>query len=116
VCGYPWTLAQLPPSYLGYHIEMDWQSRVADKQHRLNEAIPQEWRIGTTPDDVSVMDYPRKSGLLTTQDLEITESSAADIVAKIASGQLSSTAVTTAFCKRAALAQQLVRPALNMAI
>jgi len=38
----------------------------------------------------------------------MTESSVSDLVSALASGTWSSTAVTTAFCKRATIAQQLV--------
>jgi amidase len=40
--------------------------------------------------------------------LAITESTAVDLVSEMAAGKLTSVAVTTAFCKRAALAHQLV--------
>lgn len=56
------------------------------------------------------MDYPKKSGIMTADELAITESSATDLVARMAAGKLTSVTVTTAFCKRAALAHQLVRP------
>lgn len=55
------------------------------------------------------MSFPRQSGILTEEELSITESSATQLVRDIAAGKLTSVAVTTAFCKRAALAHQLVR-------
>jgi len=55
-----------------------------------------------------VMDFPAKSGIMSPEELAITESSAVDLVKKLAASELSSVAVTTAFCKRAALAHQLV--------
>jgi len=55
-----------------------------------------------------MIDYPKKSGILSAEELTITESSATDLVAQLASGKLTSVAVTTAFYKRAALAHQLV--------
>jgi amidase len=87
---------------------MEWQDRAADKKSRIEASIPQNWRISHGPDSLSVMDYPRQSGLLDADELAITESSATDLVAKLATGALTSVAVTTAFCKRAALAHQLV--------
>lgn len=55
------------------------------------------------------MDYPAESGLLSAEELAITEQTAAVLVDKLAKGELSSVQVTTAFCKRAAIAHQLVR-------
>lgn len=87
---------------------MSWEERAADKRSRIAESIPQEWRIKTLPTDDNVMDYPKKSGIMTDEELSITESSATELVARLAAGQLTSAAVTTAFCKRAAVAHQLV--------
>jgi amidase len=87
---------------------MTWEEKAKDKKARIDASIPSEWRIKDQPTEVSVMDYPRKSGIMTDEELSITESSATDLVAKLAKGELTSVAVTTAFCKRAALAHQLV--------
>ena len=86
-----------------------WQDRAADKRARLDKTIPAEWRIQSFPTEDSVFDYAEKSGILTPKELEITKSSASDLVPKLAKGELKSVDVTLAFCKRAALAQQLVR-------
>jgi hypothetical protein len=57
----------------------------------------------------SVLNLPRACGLLTEQELDITESyDAVTLLGKIASKELTSYTVTTAFCKRAAIAQQVV--------
>lgn len=86
-----------------------WQQRAADKRDRLDKAIPAEWKIKTPPTGNSFFDYPEKSGILSPKELEITKSSASVLVPKLAKGELKSVDVTLAFCKRAALAQQLVR-------
>ena len=88
---------------------MAWEKIAEDKKARIAASIPPEWRLKSAPTEVSVMDYPKKSGIMTAEELAITESSATDLVTKMAEGQLTSVAVTTAFCKRAALATQLVR-------
>jgi amidase len=88
---------------------MTWEEIAADKKARIDKSIPDEWRISVEGQDDSVMDVPAKSGILSAQELEITNSSAVDLVAKLASGQLKSVDVTLAFCKRAALAHELVR-------
>jgi len=91
----------------------EWEILAADKRSRIAASIPPEWRIQTLPTTDSVMDYPTKSGIMTPEELKITESSAVELVGELASGTLSSVAVTTAFCKRAALAHQLVNCSLE---
>jgi amidase len=87
---------------------MSWEKVAAEKKARIAASIPQEWRIKTEPTGLSVMDYPKKSGIMSADELSITESSAVDLVKRMAAGNLTSVEVTTAFCKRAALAHQLV--------
>ena len=89
---------------------MTWEETAADKKERIEKSIPDEWRIKSKPVGDSVMEYPAKSGILSSEELAITESSAAELVGKMAKGVLKSVNVTLAFCKRAALAQQLVLP------
>ncbi|KAL5345357.1 Acetamidase [Pseudogymnoascus australis] len=86
---------------------MDWKSLAAKKRSSLEASIPPEWRAKTLPTDDSVMSFPRESGYLTPEELVITESSATELVQDLATGKLTSVSVTTAFCKRAALAHQL---------
>ncbi|KAJ9297812.1 hypothetical protein DTO271G3_4033 [Paecilomyces variotii] len=90
-----------------------WEELVADKRARLEKTIPAEWKIQTLPTEDSVIDYPTKSGLLSAKELEITNSTATDLVVKLATGELKSYDVTLAFCKRAALAHQLLNCALE---
>lgn len=92
---------------------MSWEKTAQDKKARIAASIPEEWRLKSTPTGDSVMDYPKKSGIMTAEEIAITESSAVDLVAKMAQGQLTSVAVTTAFCKRAALATQLTNCTLE---
>ncbi|KAI9374808.1 Acetamidase [Aspergillus egyptiacus] len=91
----------------------NWEQIAADKRERLAKTIPEEWKIKTLPTGDSVMDFPKASGLLSDKELEITESSAADLVSKLADRKLTSVEVTLAFCKRAALAQQLTNCTLE---
>jgi amidase len=91
-----------------------WQEISAGKRKAAYKLIPEEWRLPSSlipkPEDpVSVLDIPWKSGILSETELEITEKyDAVALVEKLASRQLSAQAVTTAFSKRAAIAQQLV--------
>lgn len=92
----------------------NWQDLVAAKQQENREKIPQQWRLNTEQlalADVRLIeaDVPRRSGLLSDLELDITENyTASQLLVKLATGQTSSLDVTTAFCKRAAIAQQLV--------
>ena len=87
----------------------NWEQLAADKRKRIAESIPSDWLIRDLPSDDNVFTYPKESGLLSAQEIEITESSATELVAQLAQGKLKSVDVTLAFCKRAAIAQQLVR-------
>lgn len=95
----------------------DWKTIADEKARSVFETIPKEWLLPESymvdVDETSTKDVtsvPRECGILTPEEVDITESyDATDLLAKIAAGQFSSTAVATAFCKRAAIAQQLVR-------
>ncbi len=89
---------------------LSWEQLAEDKRSRLAKTIPDEWKIQSLPTGDSAFEFPKTSGLLSPEELEITESAATDLVAKLAAGQLKAVDVTLAFCKRAALAQQLVSP------
>jgi amidase len=101
-----WVLISSLSSFL---TTMGWEDTAADKKSRIEKSIPTEWRVDIQTKDDSLMGLPASSGLLTSEELQITNSSAVDLVAKLSSGQLKSVDVTLAFCKRAALAHQAVR-------
>jgi amidase len=100
-----------------------WQTKVAEKRAQRQKAIPTEWLLPESvtniippiPDlskfkiNLIDLDIPRKSGLLTQHELEITEDhDVASLLEHLSTGRLTSAEVTLAFCKRAAVAQQLV--------
>lgn len=87
----------------------NWEAKAADKKSRITATIPAEWLLKSLPTEDNVMGVPKSSGIMTVEELAITESTAVDLVSQMAAGELTSVAVTTAFCKRAALAHQLVR-------
>lgn len=82
-----------------------------EKRAQRQQRIPKEWLL--TDDQLQstdVLDVPRLCGLLSDREVQITEHhDAVDIVESISSGKLSAKEVATSFCKRAAIAQQLVR-------
>lgn len=85
-----------------------WQQKAAAKQADAAAKIPAEWRLPADILQQTVLDIPRTCGLLTPQELGITEDyDATALRDKLAAGEFSSFEVTTAFCKRAAIAQQL---------
>lgn len=60
-----------------------------------------------------MIDIPKQCGLLTEEEIDITENyDAVALLQKITLRQLSSRTITTAFCKRAAISHQIVRRSL----
>lgn len=94
----------------------EWKKKAAAKREQQAASIPAEWRLPEPlPQPKSAYEYLKTSGVLTAQELEITETTDATILLrKMASGKLSAVAVTTAFSKRAAFAQQLIRCCTEM--
>lgn len=90
----------------------EWKTISEKAKQILNDSIPTEWRIPKdklpSDDQLNVTGVPAQCGILSEKDLEITESYATDIVKKIAAGEWKAEDVTRAFCKRAAIAHQVV--------
>ncbi|KAK3057314.1 hypothetical protein LTR09_001496 [Extremus antarcticus] len=87
-----------------------WQPIAQRKREERDSRIPKEWLLKTLPDDqrLNVLDVPRESGILTLEELRLTEQfDATALVAGLSNGLLKSVDVVTAFCKRAAIAQQV---------
>ena len=85
-----------------------WSEIVKAKRAAREALIPPEWRIPPTTAQ-SVLDVPRTCGILTDAELAITEMEAPELVETMSKGELKSYDVMLAFCKRAAVAHQLVR-------
>lgn len=62
--------------------------------------------VSSLPNDLTT--FPRKSGLLSIEEVEIVESQAEDILEKLTTRIWSAVDVTQAFCKSASIAQRLV--------
>ncbi|KAF4759618.1 hypothetical protein N7455_012581 [Penicillium solitum] len=90
---------------------MSWESIAATKRQALKDSIPAEWVIPAAifppEDQLDVTTFPRESGFFTERELEITSISALTILSHLSSGSWTSEEVTKAFCKAAAVAQQL---------
>lgn len=87
-----------------------WQKIAAEKRQEIIAAIPQAYLVNEELlQGLNATDLPRRSGILTTRELDITESRAVDIVEQVRQRKYTAVEVTTAFCKRAAIAHQAVR-------
>lgn len=90
-----------------------WQGIGAAKRESILNSIPKKWRlVNPTPPASELRDvtgtYIQK--FLSPREIEITETDAVEITKKTTSGQWTAVEVTRAFCHRAAIAHQLVRP------
>lgn len=101
----------------------DWKTLASAHASKQLSSIPSDWILNAaklreisgagTPREGHLLELhaARQSGLLSEEELTITQDfSATDILKQIHSKTLSAEEVTVAFCKRAALAQQLVSP------
>lgn len=112
--------------------EEQWKSLARDKKASRDAKIPLDWTLkaGQVPDDqLNVIDIPYECGILTAKEEGITDLTAKVLIESILSHKYTSyevrvemsevippseqtlilLKVTLAFCKRAAIAQQLVR-------
>ncbi|KAL5334693.1 amidase signature domain-containing protein [Aspergillus crustosus] len=90
---------------------MAWESIAAKKRQALKDLIPSEWVIPAAifppEDQLDVTTFPRESGFFTDRELELTSTPAQTILSNLSSGSWTAEEVTLAFCKAAAVAQQL---------
>ncbi|KAL8778517.1 MAG: hypothetical protein Q9213_007375, partial [Squamulea squamosa] len=89
-----------------------WEKIRDRKLEEQRSRIPQEWLIPASQlpsTDVSyVMDIPGSCGILSNREIKITEGyNARSLAAAIREKEYNAVEVTTAFCKRAAIANQL---------
>jgi Asp-tRNA(Asn)/Glu-tRNA(Gln) amidotransferase A subunit family amidase len=95
-----------------------WQEIAARKRAARDALIPAAWKLPSKllPRDPPLFEYgpqnvlnvPRECGLLNSTELQITEGyTIKTLLQALSSRKVSSVDVTTAFCKRAAIAQQL---------
>ncbi|KAL1882488.1 hypothetical protein Plec18167_002904 [Paecilomyces lecythidis] len=89
-----------------------WQKIQAAKKAEQAARIPSEWKLPETAlpphGTVDLRPYAASSGILSDRELHITEKyDATALAGEIAKGTFSAVEVVTAYCKRAAVAQQL---------
>jgi amidase len=89
-----------------------WKEKANEKRISIYNLIPQEWRLSESilnnpPKNSTIV--PSQCGILSKLDLEITEiDNIEELANRIANGKYSSVQVIEAYCKRAAIAHQLV--------
>ncbi len=95
----------------GHSEKKDYRSIAADKQRRRQAQIPEAWLIDVERycDQTNLLQVPVTCGILDEVEVSITsDHDATAVLDKIARGVWSVERVTVAFCKRAAIAHQLV--------
>jgi amidase len=87
-----------------------WKETARQKRQQQASSIPVDWRLKTLPSDFKdCRPVIESCGILTAAELEITNTTEGPrILQNITSRIWTSEAVATAFCKRAAVAQQLI--------
>lgn len=92
-----------------------WKPTVHHKRSLQLASIPPAWRLppppsSQTPSPQSTIETIHSCNILTPQELQWTETTdIRALLSLLASREVSSVQLTTAFCKRAAIAQQLTR-------
>lgn len=90
-----------------------WQELAEKKRQSLLALIPPDWRIPPplpTAEEQKDVTGAFVQQFLSKREIEITETSATEILGRTTTGKWTATEVVTAFCHRAALAHQLVSP------
>lgn len=93
-----------------------WETVASTYRSETTAKIPKDWLLPSSVTSSfsetsvqNVLDIPRTCGILTEEEIEITEKYDAITLARLlGEGIVKSVDVTRAFCKRAAIAQQLV--------
>ncbi|EER43937.1 acetamidase-A [Histoplasma capsulatum var. duboisii H88] len=93
-----------------------WKEIVREKRRSQAESIPPAWRLPFIPEDfVNSIDVIESCDIISDKERQITKiTDAPTLLRKMASGELFCLEVTTAFCKRAAIAHQLINCCTEM--
>lgn len=98
----------------------DYQNLADEKQLQRQNKIPKDWLLPLEEYDgaSSFVDVPTTCGILNDVECKITSDyDATALIEQLRAGIWSAEQVTVAFCKRAAIAQQLVcQPKFNLSI
>ena len=90
--------------------QVNWRQLAEEKRRRRDDLIPKQWILPNPPpaDLLDVTHVPESAGILTEKEVRITNASVDVLLEKLANATWSAVEVTTAFAKRAVIAQQLV--------
>jgi hypothetical protein len=89
---------------------LPWKQRASLKRQQQAAQIPEQWKLNPLPSPLprSALNFIDKCELLSPRERQITSTlNASRLLSRIASRDISSLEVAIAFCKRAAIAQQL---------
>jgi amidase len=89
-----------------------WSIKAKDRRVLIAAQIPAAWKLSVSVSEATA--DVAATGLLSAHELDITRASVGILLEKLHSGQWSSESVTTAFCKRAAVAQQCLNVATEL--
>jgi len=100
----------------------DWAALIAAKRKANVDKIPEPWRLAervlaniSQTSTFGVLGVPKSCGILSAEELKLTEEyDATDLTAMLREGKVKSEEVVLAFCKRAAIAHQLVSSLLKL--
>ena len=92
--------------------EASWKERAAAKRASTEAKIPREWLL-SQEDLKEAFERRDLTGVfvekfLNPEEISITRLGSVDILARVRNGEYSSVEVTRAFCRRTAVAQQIV--------
>jgi len=97
-------------------ISQSWEAKAQVARDILEKSIQTQWLLPADKlpscDRLNVTNVPRESGLLSEEELLMTETDATGLVEQIAKGSWTAEAVLTAFLKRATIGHQLVSDGL----
>lgn len=93
-----------------------WQDVAKRRGKEIKSGIPQEYLLPETSFTQNCINLPEKSGLLSRRELELTNLTATELLKLIHDETYSAVEVTTAFCKRAAIAHQAVSQSTNLVV
>lgn len=109
--------------------KLGWLEKCVTKRQQALAKIPKEWIVGDSvtsklkhpyeehPNNLVAARVAESCGFLTTRELTITEDyNVQELLDNLASGKITAYESTVAFCKRAALAQQLVRSSTSVGL
>ena len=99
----------------------DWAALIAAKRQANLDKIPSEWKLPESllaaineTSTAGVLEAPGTCGILSVEELTLTENyDATGLTAMLREGKVKSENVVRAFCKRAAIAHQLVSTMFN---